>query len=133
MKTIFADNYYFLAVGSDRDEGHEQAIQFASTYTGKLLTTEWVLTEVGDALSSPVQRPRFLKLIELITDDENWKIIESSHELHQEGVSLFSKRHDKFWSLTDCISFRVMVENGITEALTADHHFEQAGFRLLLS
>ena len=41
-------------------------------------------------------------------------------------------RPDKEWSLTDCISFEVMAELGLTEALTADHHFEQAGFRALL-
>jgi len=34
--------------------------------------------------------------------------------------------------LTDCISFVVMEESGITEALTGDHHFEQAGFVTLL-
>lgn len=38
----------------------------------------------------------------------------------------------RIWSLTDCISFEVMGEFGLTEALTADHHFEQAGFRALL-
>ena len=45
---------------------------------------------------------------------------------------LFAKRPDKEWSLTDCISFIVMQEYGLTEALTADHHFEQAGFTILL-
>lgn len=42
---------------------------------------------------------------------------------------LFASRADKAWSLTDCISFRVMAERGLSDALTADHHFEQAGFR----
>jgi predicted nucleic acid-binding protein len=45
---------------------------------------------------------------------------------------LYHLRPDKQWSLTDCISFLVMSEEGITEALTADHHFEQAGFVALL-
>ena len=31
-----------------------------------------------------------------------------------------------------CISFVVMNERGITDALTSDHHFEQAGFQILL-
>lgn len=40
---------------------------------------------------------------------------------------------DKQWGLVDCISFVVMRERGIDEALTADHHFVQAGFRALFS
>ena len=48
------------------------------------------------------------------------------------ATHLFAERPDKDWSLTDCISFVVMQEQGICEALTADHHFEQAGFVALL-
>lgn len=48
------------------------------------------------------------------------------------GMELLSRRADKRWSLTDCISFVVMERHGLTEAVTADRHFEQAGFRALL-
>jgi predicted nucleic acid-binding protein len=43
-----------------------------------------------------------------------------------------ASRPDKDWSLTDCISFVVMENQDITEALTADRHFVQAGFTALL-
>jgi len=132
MKTIFGDTYYFLAVGNERDQGHQRAVQYAASYTGQTVTTEWVLTEVADALSSPAQRMRFVDLLDLIKDDESWLVVDASHDLFQRGVALFSHRPDKDWSLTDCISFVVMQEHGITEALTADQHFEQAGFVPLL-
>jgi hypothetical protein len=48
--------------------------------------------------------------------------------LFDRGIARFSQRPDKSWSLTDCISFVVMEERGIREALTADHHFGQAGY-----
>jgi predicted nucleic acid-binding protein len=51
--------------------------------------------------------------------------------VYQAGFGLFAARPDKAWSLTDCISFAVMRERGLSEALTGDHHFEQAGFRAL--
>jgi predicted nucleic acid-binding protein len=47
-------------------------------------------------------------------------------------LDLYASRFDKAWSLTDCISFVVMEQQGIREALTGDHHFEQAGFVALL-
>ncbi len=59
-------------------------------------------------------------------------IIPASTALMEEGISLFESRTDKRWGLTDCISFEVMRENGVVDALSADHHFEQAGFRALL-
>ncbi len=59
-------------------------------------------------------------------------IVPSSSDLFWRGIKLFDARPDKEWSLTDCISFEVMAELGLTDALTADHHFEQAGFRALL-
>lgn len=49
-----------------------------------------------------------------------------------DGIRLYEQRRDKQWSLTDCISFVVMKREGLTEALTGDHHFEQAGFVALL-
>lgn len=48
------------------------------------------------------------------------------------AIELYSTRSDKEWDLIDCISFVVMQDHGITEALAADQHFVQAGFRALL-
>lgn len=132
MNRIFADSYYFLAVGSERDQGHKRATDFALSYHGLIVTTEWVFTEIGDALSAPHQRGRFEILLDLVGKDENCVVVEASHDLFERGVSLFSQRPDKSWSLTDCISFIVMQEHGIRGALTADHHFVQAGFEALL-
>jgi len=64
--------------------------------------------------------------------DQSLTIVEANHELFEHGLDLFGNRPDKSWSLTDCISFVVMQAHGLTEALTADHHFEQAGFVRLL-
>ena len=62
----------------------------------------------------------------------NVRIIPASRDLLERGFQLLSHSMDKAWSLTDCTSFVVMQEEGLTDALTTDHHFEQAGFTVLL-
>jgi predicted nucleic acid-binding protein len=60
------------------------------------------------------------------------EIVPLATDLLERGIDLFARRPDKSWSLTACISFVVMADRGLSEALTGDHHFEQAGFRALL-
>jgi predicted nucleic acid-binding protein len=48
------------------------------------------------------------------------------------GLTLYERRPDKAYSLTDCISMQTMRDHGLTEALTHDHNFEQEGFTILL-
>jgi uncharacterized protein len=132
MNTVFADSYYYLAFVNEEDGGHSRAVEYSSTFRGRTVTTEWVLTEVADALSAPAQRPIFLELLEQLRADPGLTIVESNRAIFEQGVQLYSDRPDKSWSLTDCISFSVMSDHQLTEALTADHHFAQAGFLPLL-
>ena len=77
-------------------------------------------------------RALFCELYEDLANDRRVTIVPAAQDLFEQGVDLFANRPDKDWSLTDCISFIVMQEYGLTEALTADHHFEQAGFKILI-
>lgn len=87
---------------------------------------------MADAFASPENRSAFLRLLEALRDSPDTKIISPAPELFERGVELFRQRADKDWPLTDCISFVVMKDEGITDALTGDRHFKQAGFRALL-
>jgi predicted nucleic acid-binding protein len=94
-----------------------------------LVTTEWVLMELADALSAPQARVTAAAFLLAVRADPQFDVVGYDSIVYQAGFDLFAARPDKSWSLTDCISFGVMSERGLTEALTADHHFEQAGFR----
>lgn len=132
MKPVFADTFYFLAVLHLDDVAHARALSLSETCTDPLLTTAWVLTEVADALAIPGTRESFPRLLAALRSDPACTIVPPTQSLFDQGVELYAERPDKGWSLTDCISFVVMRQQGITQALTGDHHFEQAGFTALL-
>ena len=129
MRSVFADTFYFIAQLNPADEAHAKARAFTDEYEGRLVTTEWVLVEVGDAFSRGPNRTRFVDFFQLLPRMSDLSIV--SVDL-ADGFELFANRLDKEWSLTDCLSFVAMQQTGITEALTGDHHFEQAGFVALL-
>ena len=132
MSRVFADTLYFLAVLNRHDPAHEEALAFYGNSSLHLVTTEWVLTEVGDATAVPPARQKFKELMEILEGDRQVEIIPASHELFRRGLAFYFQRPDKKWSLTDCISLVVMNDEGLTDALTGDRHFEQAGFTVLL-
>ncbi|HWG44580.1 MAG TPA: PIN domain-containing protein [Gemmataceae bacterium] len=131
MKKVFADTFYFLALLNKHDAGHGKAVEYASRVE-QLVTTEWVLTELANGLARSRRRDMFPRTRQELLDDADVSVVSLDMKLHEEGIKLFVSRSDKEWSLTDCISFVVMQRKGITEALTGDHHFEQAGFVALL-
>jgi uncharacterized protein len=129
---VFGDTVHFIALLSTGDRWHARAVAIGRQHPGPLVTTEWILTEVGDAFSHPASPRKFIRLLDLLREQPDVEIVPSTSDLFQRGTEFFSARPDKEWSLTDCISFVAMTERDITDALTSDHHFEQAGFRILL-
>ena len=75
---------------------------------------------------------RFCRTVDTLRANPRVTIVPFSDVLFDEGIELYRRRPDKGWSLTDCISFVVMTDEGLSESLTADRHFEQAGFVALL-
>jgi predicted nucleic acid-binding protein len=128
----FADTAYFLALLNPQDGWHEPALRLSRRREGPLLTTVWVLLEVGDALATGPNRQLFSRWLDSLLASAHLEIVPATNDWFFRGLALYRGRPDKEWSVTDCISFVVMGERSLTEALTSDHHFEQAGFTALL-
>jgi predicted nucleic acid-binding protein len=133
MRSVFADTFHFLALLKADDPHHQRAVELHRVRWQSIVTTDCVLLEIGDACCSPADHGDFLSLYESIPNDRRVQIVRLTPDPLGRGVALFRSRADKNWPLTDCISFVVMQEQGLSEALTADHHFEQAGFKALLA
>jgi predicted nucleic acid-binding protein len=132
MADVFVDTFYYLARLSRHDAAHKRAVELSRQISGRSVTTAWVLTEVADALQSSNQRAMAIQLYETLLGDSNTTIVPPGQGIYERGWDLYRGRPDKAWSLTDCISFVVMKEMKLREALTGDQHFEQAGFIALL-
>jgi predicted nucleic acid-binding protein len=133
MKPLFADTSYFVAVLSEGDEFHRRALEWSANFLGQLFTTEYILVELGNAFSRSKVRAKVEPYIRDIVAAQATNLIPASLRLFSRGLTLYGQRPDKAWSLVDCISFVVMKERHITDALTSDRHFEQAGFKALLN
>lgn len=131
----FLDTAHAIALANERDEYHAQAVRLSERMSRegrRIVTTEAVLTEIGNRLAAPSNRRATARYIETLRQEETVDVAPGTSELFQRGLALYKNRLDKGWGLTDCISFVVMRERGITDALTIDRHFEQAGFNALL-
>jgi predicted nucleic acid-binding protein len=125
---VFADSFYWIALLNPADAFHETVV--ATPVSGRIVTSLAVQLEVMDAFSAyPALRPAAVRFWERTMLDPQVTAIPLESALLQDAVMLFASRGDKTWSFTDCISFEIMRQRGIVLALSADHHFRQAGFQ----
>ena len=96
------------------------------------MTTEAVLLEWLNALSDVSSRRIAAESYVRVPADARIEVVPLQAELMSSGIQLYRGRPDKNWSLTDCLSFVVMERRHLTEALTTDGHFEQAGLRVVM-
>jgi uncharacterized protein len=135
MIEVFLDTSFAIAVTVETDRYHSIALRFAANLRDSrvpFVTTQSILAEIADSFSKPPYRAAAVALLDALEHDPLVTILVIDNERFERGRALFVARPDKTWGLTDCISFTVMQERGMVDALTADRHFEQAGFRPLL-
>ena len=128
MKAVFADTWFYVAFLDARDSSHQRVVRFGQSDVREFVTTRWILAELANALSRPPIRSHVADFLRAIEEDERIRVIRESDDLFERGQRLYERRPDKEWSLTDCISFVAMEDEGLREALTNDHHFTQAGY-----
>jgi len=129
---IFLDTGYFIAVLNPHDALHVRAEGWSALLQEPLLVTEYVVWETVNFFSAAPDRPKARAFMQYLRSARDCKVVQATPQLLDAGLKLHAERADKDWSLTDCISFVVMDQEGIARALAYDLHFEQAGFEALL-
>ena len=133
INRFFMDTAYVLALLNQNDRFHEQAkaILPKIRIADEVCITETVVIEIGNSLARS-NRSLAVSFIESLYSTCNVNVLPVDSALLRSAIDFYQKRDDKEWGLTDCISFIVMEEQGLRNALTSDEHFQQAGFRALL-
>jgi uncharacterized protein len=132
---VFLDTSFAIALSAPDDYLHQRATHWAELLEiagTRLVTTQAVMLEIGNALSKQPYRQGAVVLLNALAADSQVEIVPLSQELYDRAFQLYCERQEKEWNFIDCVSFIVMQYSGITEALTANKHFQQAGFRALL-
>ena len=135
MNAVFADAGYWIALFNPRDQLHDQAVVASQvTQERPMVTSQMVLTEFLNHYASFGEpfRQRVVQVVRSLQEDTDVEIVSQMAEQFEAALTLYAQRQDKAWGLTDCASFLIMQERGITEALAHDEHFSQAGFLPLL-
>jgi uncharacterized protein len=129
---MLLDTSGLMCLFDRRDFRHQDALSFYNSASVRL-THNYVLVEfVALAQARHAPRVEALAFVADLFDDPEVGVVWIDEQLHQSALALLQERLDKAWSLCDAVSFLLMQQRGLTEALTTDHHFEQAGFIKLL-
>ncbi len=136
MNIVFADTGFWVAQLLPDDALHPIAREWSRTYAKKstIVTSDLVLTEFLNFVSrfGTYSREQAVMACQNLYDAEEIMIVPAHRALIREAMEMYRDFSDKRWSFTDCSSFIIMRERKITDALTHDHHFVQAGFKRLL-
>lgn len=135
LKPVFVDTSAFIAMGNRRDFFHVAAIKAKEKLKQEnrnLITTEAIFLEFGNTFSAVALKPSAIKMMEAIRLSKKWTVIAIDEKIMNQSFNLYKKMSDKDWGLIDCTSILVAKNLGISEIFTTDHHFEQAGFQILL-
>ncbi len=127
----FLDTSFVIALFVKKDVNHSKAKDiFKKIRVSEIWLHDGIILEIGNFFSSA--KSKAIVFIEKMQESEEVKIVPLDENLLRDSFELYKSRIDKTWGLVDCISFIVMENYKLTDVLTADVHFEQAGFIALL-
>jgi len=132
LNRVFIDTSFVVALVNEKDQHHARASELSETFDGQpLITTDAVLLEVGNALARSFKEQAAEIIADFLTSDEV-EVVNLDATLFQKAFELYRTHIDKAWGMTDCVSFVVMRERSVTDALTSDKDFRQAGYNALM-
>lgn len=135
--SVFLDTSGWLALINASESSHEQARKLwleLMHENRRVVLSDWIIAETGNGLARlQTRKSQFVQIVEEMLGAPSVEVVVVNNPFLLSALADFARYSDKSWGLVDCASFLVMRHRGITEAFTSDRHFEQAGFRCLLT
>ena len=135
MNGVFLDTSGLIAVVNADNQWHaaaETVWRELLASGAQLATTSLVLIELGDGLSRIHHRQLAIRIHDSLHAAPRIEIVQTTSDQEDRAWQLFRQTDDKEWGMTDCVSMIVMRDHDVTRVFSSDHHFEQAGFEILL-
>jgi len=135
MQRVFVDTSAFIALLDPGDDSHAQAVRIEQSLANQaahLVTTNFVLDETYTGLRGKIQHSAILRFRDSVRQSRQLNVMRITETLEDQAWEIFARYHEKDFSFTDCTSFAVMQQLGITTAFAFDGHFEQFGFTRVL-
>lgn len=132
---VFADTSALYALIDRRDAWHERtraAVELVVKAGRLILTTDYVVAETLNLANVRGGNLVATRVLDLIEQSAGVRLEWIGTDRFTRTAAFFRKHADHGYSFTDCSSFVVMREERLSDVLTTDSHFVEAGFRSLL-
>ena len=139
MELIFLDTSLLVAYYNADDVNHSDARELVKEMEGRkvsLLTSDYIFDETLTVILVRVGKQKAIEVCNALLKDieaENIKLMLVDEEVFRKATEIFTRFVDKEWSFTDCTSYILMKDAGITKGASFDEHFRQFGFEVLPS
>ena len=130
VNEVFFDTSGFFTLMDERDYLHEKTVEWLRSHRGQVrpVTTEWVVGETCTLLVARKRPHLVAKFLDYLDRSAALLLINPDDTLLRSAKAMIRRQADQGYSFVDCLSFCLMSERKIAEALTTDAHFRKAGF-----
>lgn len=133
---LFVDTSGFYSLLVKGDDRHRQSSDILAEAAGSgrgFVTTDYVLDETATLLKARNHAAVLRRFIDTVFGSSVCQVEWTDAQRFVAVQGYYLKHLDQAWSFTDCVSFRVMKDRRLREALTKDQHFQHAGYVALLT
>jgi predicted nucleic acid-binding protein len=130
---VFLDTSGFFAWLNSDDSRHARVVEFFTTTNRALITTDWVVGETCNLLIARRKPHLVRRFFQALDQSIAINRISIDEIRFQQSRALFERFEEHAFPFTDCTSFVIMRELNLSDALTADRHFQIMGFNPILA